>query len=140
LSNYGLSDGKLTFALFNTAHFIATPTYCADVVTGSATVTPGGLRYEHATGQFLQTVTILNKTTQAIAGPVALALKDLPAGVTVANASGATSCASTGQPFVVAGGGNGLGPGASITVTVAFEDPSFKPITWSAEVLSGSNP
>jgi hypothetical protein len=139
LGEYALSGGNLTFQFFNTAHYLATPNYCADDMTFAASVTPGGARYDHASGQFLQTVTIKNTSSQAIAGPVSLVLKNLPAGITAASPAGVTSCSTLGNPFVVLNGGGGLGPGASTTVTLAFHDPSFGAIGYTAGVLSGVN-
>jgi hypothetical protein len=137
LGEYALSGGNLTFQFFNTAHYLATPNYCADDMTFAASVTSGGARYDHASGQFLQTVTVKNTSSQAIAGPVSLVLKNLTTGVTVSNPAGVTSCSTVGNPYVVLNNGGGLAPGASTTVTIAFHDPSFAAIGYTSAVLSG---
>jgi hypothetical protein len=66
-------------------------------------------------------VTLTNTSGHALSGPLALVLEHLPAGVAVANATGAYR----GHPFVeVLGNGGSLTPHQHVTVTLRFLVPA----------------
>jgi hypothetical protein len=100
----------------------------------NVSVTSSGLLFSRVTQTFDSTFTITNTGTQAIAGPIQLVLTNLPAGVTVANATGATN----GNPFLTIPGLTSLAPSGSASVSVHFQNPSSQRITTSALVYSGS--
>ena len=66
-------------------------------VTAQTLITRGGLLFNRALNAFTQSVTVKNTGAQPIAGPVAVIVTALPAGVTLANASGITT---GGQPYL----------------------------------------
>lgn len=105
----------------------------ATLVTNVA-ITSTGLVFSRVTQTFNATFTIINKGTQTITGPIQLVLTNLPAGVTVANATGTTN----GNPFITIPNVAALGPGKSASVSVHFQDPSNQRITATPLVYSGS--
>ena len=108
-----------------------TPTFSD--VTGSFTVYRSGLALNRTTGQYSGTYRITNKTGAAITGPFHVELSGLPAGVTLANASGTRN----GKPYITAAATT-LAPGASVTVTTLFNNPSKVGINYSATIYSGT--
>ena len=80
-------------------------------------------------------LTITNKSSDRIDGPLTVVLGDLTPGVTLANATG--SC--NGIPAVVNVAPLGLDPGKSATVPVLLRNPSHKKIRFSATTLSTTN-
>jgi hypothetical protein len=59
---------------------------------------------------------------------------NLPAGITLANATGS----SNGNPFIAVPGADSLGSGQSATVTVQFRNPSNASITFTPIAFSGN--
>jgi hypothetical protein len=109
------------------------------VASPNVTVTKGGFRINHATGQWGQTVTLTNNGS-ALTGPLALVLDSLTSGVTLANADGVTSNVTpTGTPYVFAplDSFSQLGPGQSLTVTLEFNNPRNSAIVYAAQVYTG---
>lgn len=100
----------------------------------SVAVTSSGVLFSRVAGTFNATFTITNIGTTTITGPIQLVLTSLPAGVTVADATGTTS----GNPFLTIPGVASLAPGGSASVRVQFLDPSHERITTTALVYSGS--
>jgi hypothetical protein len=99
-------------------------------LTSDVRATHSGFRYNSARHVFVQTITITN--TSALMGPLELVLTNLSANVQLANASGTDS---NGDPYLaVSLPDNTLDVGASITITLEFTDPMFKPITYSTQV------
>jgi uncharacterized repeat protein (TIGR01451 family) len=78
----------------------------------------GHEEHHHEGGElFSQTITITNTSGHALLGPLALVLENLPAGVTLANASGRYQ----GNPYInVLRDGEVLEPGQSVTITLDF--------------------
>jgi hypothetical protein len=112
----------------------ADPDYLITYVSGTLTVSPGadvsgqvkvtasGLVYNRATGLFGGTITLTNTGPTALTGRLMVLLTGLPAGVTLANASGYTA---DGTPFLLVSlPNNSLAPGSSITFSVQFYNPS----------------
>jgi hypothetical protein len=100
-------------------------------VTGELRVVNQGALYLRGSRLWSGAVTITNPGTAAVSGPLQLVLQNLPAGVTVANADGTWN----GQPYLTIPGE--LAPGASATVNVLFQNPSFAAIQFTARVFSG---
>ncbi len=145
LGNNAVSQGRIAFfADFgspdnNFGFYLASPP-CAVDISSQVTVTRGGFLLNHATGQFSQVVSLKNSTGAAISGPIALLLENLSSDAALANASGSSTCASPGSPYIVVplGAGNSLAAGASMNVTLQFTDPSRGAITYSAAVVAGT--
>ena len=77
------------------------------------------------------TIAVTNPTTSVIAGPVKAELSGLPAGVTLANASGTHD----GVPFVRVS--TSLGAGATVTVPVSFSNPNNLFISYTEKTYAG---
>jgi len=109
----------------------------------NVTVSTTGLRPNHATGQFVQTVTITNTSpsNSNIPGPLSLALDSLGANATLVGAAGATSCTFPGgSPFVniPLGASGTLAPGESVSATLAFTNSTNAAFSYMPRVLAGS--
>jgi hypothetical protein len=105
----------------------------ATLVTNVA-ITSTGLVFSRVTQTFNATFTVMNTGAQTITGPIQLVLTNLPAGVTVANATGTTNS----SPFITIPNVANLGPGKSASVSVHFQDPSNQRIAATPLVYSGS--
>lgn len=109
-------------------------------VTASLQIEASGYRLNRATQRFVQTLTLRNASAQAIAGPVSLVLDALPAGVTLAGATGTTtSVAPLGSPFLGldVGADGALTPNETLTLNVEFANPANLSITYTPRVLAG---
>lgn len=84
----------------------------------------------HATETY---ITLRNISGQPIAGPLQVVLSSLTSGVTLTNASGNFG----GFPYITAGS-SVFGPNASVTVHLAFSNPSHKTITFTPLSYTGS--
>lgn len=107
------------------------PTY-ADV-TASVAITRSGITLGRVGGKYSGTVTVKNTSGAAITGPLHLVLQGLPSGVTLDNKSGMVD----GAPYLTLANTT-LAPGASVTVTTTFTNPSKVGIGYNAKLLSGS--
>jgi hypothetical protein len=113
---------------------------CADDATSRVNVTLGGFKQLGLTDQFAQVVTLTNNGATPQPGPLSLAIDNLSANATLANATGSTSCVGpAGRPYV-----NSfvtLAPGASVSLLLIFSDPTLTAISYLAtQVLAGPNP
>lgn len=100
------------------------------------TVTRGGFRFDHTLNRFVQLVTLTNNGS-AVTG-LYLALDNLPAGVTLANGSGITTCNSPlGDAFITATAGT-VQPSGRVAVTLQFLNPSMGAISYATRVLGGA--
>ncbi len=114
----------------------------SDVSTQTG-VTSTGFLYSRVTKLYSGSVTVTNNGA-ALTGPVSLALNNLPAGVSLADASGFYSApiiapsvigpAAAGAP-VIAASSTGLATGASVTIPVWFSNPSNALITFTSATL-----
>jgi len=102
-------------------------------VTGSAKLVQSGLKGNLITGKFTGTVTVTNTSAAPLAGPLQLRLDGLPSSVTLDNRSGMVD----GVPYITISSGN-LAPGAQLTVTTSFSNPSKTSITFTPKLFSGS--
>ena len=96
-------------------------TVLARNVTSQVRVSKSGLVYNRATQLFGGTITVTNTGTTNLIGTLEFEVTGLPAGVTLANASG---IAQDGNPYISINLANAvLAPGQSITFTVLFKNP-----------------
>jgi hypothetical protein len=112
---------------------------CSSDVTSQVAITFSGLTRNLATGQWNETVTLQNKGSAALAGPVALVLSTLSANATLVGGQGFTSCsAPSGQPYVTIPGGLNAGQSAPLTLTFTNSQAS-QGITFTPRVLAGGS-
>ena len=102
-------------------------------VTASVRTAVSGLVFARASGKWTGTVSITNTAGTALTGPLQIALKNLPAGVALSNASGSQG----GAPYITAAVAS-LAPGATITVPVSFTKTGTAAITYTTTVYSGN--
>ena len=102
-------------------------------VTASVRTAASGLVFARASGKWTGTVSITNTAGTALTGPLQIALKNLPVGVALSNASGNQG----GAPYLTAAVAN-LAPGATITVPVSFTKTGTAAITYTTTVYSGN--
>lgn len=100
-------------------------------VTNRLSVQRSGLVLNRATQTFNGTVTLTNTSGASIAGPLQLVFDDLPAGVTLTNATGTKN----GLPYLTVPAA--LTTGAQVNVPVQFSNPARVSITYTARVYSG---
>ncbi len=99
----------------------------------SAPAGGSGLSYNRVTQIYSGTLTVTNTGTQAIAGPIQILFTNLSTGVTLVNASGASS----GSPYLTASA-TPLVPNASVTVTVLFTNTGTARIGYTPRIYSGA--
>lgn len=114
---------------------------CADNVSAQIGVARSGFTLNRTTNRYVQRVTLTNKGTGPIAGPLALALDNLSSTARLANAVGSTACAVPVSPYVVVnvGADSVLSVGESASVTLEFSNPTNQSILYSTRVLSGTS-
>ena len=130
----GNVEGPKTAAEAST--FVQGP--CAANVTGSITVSRSGYEFNPGTRLFYQTVKLTNNSGTAITGPIDLVLDNLSSNATLSNEFGVTSCAAPlGSPYV-ANSTASLAPGATVSVSLEFSDPTKATTTYAARILAGA--
>jgi hypothetical protein len=100
-------------------------------------VTRLGFRKNLNTGRYFQTVTLKNNGAQPVPGPIMLVLNNLSPNATLYNSSGTTG--NPPAPYLsIAVGGDSLqlAPGASVSVTLEFTNPTNAGITYTTQVLA----
>ena len=134
--NLGFREAAKTTAEATTQVTLAT---CANDVSAQVQVTRSGFGFNLTTQRFVQTITLKNISNSVISGPLSLVLDNLSSNATLFNLSGNTACAAlAGSPFINLTGD--LNPGASVSVSLQFGNPTKAGITYAARVLSGSAP
>src|ERR1019366_5976556 len=111
------------FLALSTSNGVAVP--CASDVTSQVSVTSGGYRLNRTTGRFVQVLTLTNESAAIIPGPVSMALNYVSPNAAVFGRDGLTlDCGGPAFPYVdVNLGSSGVwAPGASVSVTLEFED------------------
>jgi hypothetical protein len=103
-------------------------------VTSSVSITSTGLSYSRSSKQYSGTFTITNTSSAALTAPLQLVLSNLPAGDTLANATG-TGAAG---PYITAVSGGSLAAGASVQVAVRIDAPQSAAPTFATLVYSGT--
>jgi len=104
----------------------------ADVST-SVKISLSPLSYNRVTGKFVGSVSFTNTSGAALNGPLQFVLKGLPAGVTLDNKSGDVG----GAPYVTLPNAS-LAPGATVTVTTTFTNPSKANVSFTPTLYSGT--
>jgi len=120
---------------FATAAKNSWPSYLASLATnvsGQVKVTQNGFARNHATGLWVATMTVKNTSASSIAGPIEVAMTNLTAGVTMTNSSGTFN----GSPYITVSAGP-LAPGASVSVSIQFSNPSNGFISYTPVSYSG---
>lgn len=102
-------------------------------VTASMTSYRSGLNLNRTTQQYAGTFSFTNKTASAISGPFQVELSSLPAGVNVANATGSHN----GVAYITTNAGS-ITPGATLTISLLFNNPSKAAIPYTAAMFSGA--
>ena len=114
---------------------------CASNVTQQVQVSLSGIRRNLVTGRWLQTVTLRNGGTSALAGPIALVFDNLSANATLFNPSGTTACAAPlGRAYVLVPAGTDqiLSPGETATANLEFVNAQASTaITYTPRILAG---
>jgi len=138
-ANVGTDTGVLT------VNFAGDATYLDSTASGSLTVSPSdvssqasvtssGLVYNRSTQLFGGTMTLTNTGTSTLDFSFEVVLTNLPAGVTLANASGYTA---DGDPYILVNlPGGALAPGQSVTFTVQFNNPSKTLLQYGATIFN----
>jgi predicted extracellular nuclease len=102
-------------------------------VSASMSTAASGLVLNRATQNFGGAFSFTNNTGAAIAGPFQIEFDNLPAGVTLANATGSHNGAPT-----LSSSAASLSPGQSITLTVSFKNPAKVSINYATKIFSGT--
>jgi parallel beta-helix repeat protein len=111
---------------------------CVPDVSAKTNVTRGGTRYSAGQKLFLQSDTLTNTGTTALAAPIYVAIDNLSSNATLANAAGTLACDLPASPYVLALSTGTLAPGASLPVQLQFNDPSLAAFTYTTRVLAGA--
>ncbi|QYF95872.1 ExeM/NucH family extracellular endonuclease [Massilia sp. PAMC28688] len=102
-------------------------------VTGGFAIQRSALALNRLTGKFSGTITLTNTTSAAISGPFQVQLKDLPAGITLDNATGSKD----GAPYITVNNAS-VAPGAKFTVSLVFSNPRKVPMSYTHTIYSGT--
>jgi hypothetical protein len=111
----------------------AKPAAAAVNVTALVKITSTSFVYSKSTKRYHSTVTVQNQTQQSIAAPLQLVLTNLPAGVTLFNATGTTG----GNPFTTIST-QSLAPGRSASIRIEIQAPSAAQISYTPAAYSGT--
>ncbi len=119
-------------------NYLLTPSgACAANVTSVVEVTRGGFRYNHSSSLFEQEVIVTNSSGSSIAGPISLALDNVPSNASLFGIAGDTLCNQPqGSPYINIATGP-LAAGASVTGVVEYIDTALTGITYNVRVLAG---
>lgn len=133
----GLSNGVIDFdvqadAIHGVRRTLTVTLPQLSDVTSSIVTTAYGLAYNRSTGKYSGNFVLTNAGSAPLSGPLHLELANLTPGVTLDNASGSHD----GAPYISTAGG--LAPGASVTVTLIFNNPSRGEIGYYAKILNGT--
>jgi predicted extracellular nuclease len=102
-------------------------------VTSGVKIAQSGLSANRLTGKYTGTVSFTNTTGAAINGPLQFVLQGLTAGVTLDNKSGDQN----GSPYVTLPG-TSIAPGATVSVTTTFTNPSRLTINYAPKLFTGT--
>ena len=110
-----------------------------EAAQSSLTVTRGPQRLVNsAQQQFLQTITVTNTGSSAVAAPINVVIENLPATATVSNSNGATGCTSPGSAFMTVLENGSLPARASVSVQVQIRDTQNSSLAYSTAVMAGA--
>ena len=102
-------------------------------ITAAASVASSGLTFNRTTQKYTGTFAFTNTGSSALNGPFQVVFGGLPAGVTLANASGTHA----GAGYVTVNAAS-LAPGATASFAVSFTNPSKVTINYSASIFAGN--
>jgi hypothetical protein len=102
-------------------------------ISAQVNVSTTGFVYSRVSQQYSATLTLTNTGGQTIAGPISVAFTNLPAGVTLVNATASIN----GSPYVQVLSSGSLTPGQAISVPLRFTNSSNVPITFTRVTYSG---
>jgi hypothetical protein len=106
-------------------------------VTSLVLVTPGGFVYNHTTQRVVQQVSLTNIGATVLPGSISLVLDSISSNASLFNQNGLTAVMPPlGSPYINVTGSS-LAPGASVTATLDFADPTKQVITYTPRVLAG---
>lgn len=106
----------------------------------AATVSRGGYSPKFGTKIYSQMVSVTYAGTTTLTGGLYYVITGLPAGVTVANATGATTCtAPAGSSYLTLSAGP-VAPGATLSLVVQFNDPSGAGISYTPIIVGAGRP
>ncbi|HSV14500.1 MAG TPA: choice-of-anchor Q domain-containing protein, partial [Tepidisphaeraceae bacterium] len=111
---------------------------CALDVTSAIRVTRGGLTLNPVTGRYAQTITLINTSSNTIAGSISLVLDSLSSNAALFNLTGTTDALESpaGSPYANVTSSS-LPAGGSVSFALQFTNPSHTVITYSTRVLAG---
>lgn len=101
--------------------------------TASFSIMRNGLAVNRITGKYSGTLSFTNKTAAPISGPFQVVFNGLTAGVTLDNKSGVQG----GYPYLTVSNGT-IAPGATVTVSMTFSNPSRAVVAYTPQIISGS--
>lgn len=102
-------------------------------VSGGFAVLRSGLVQNRITGKISGTVTVTNTSGAPLTGPFQFQFSNLSPGVTVDNASGTR----VGVPYITVANAS-IAPGAKVSFSVVFTNPTRGGITYTPKMLTGS--
>jgi hypothetical protein len=117
------------------------PMPLAGDVTAWVAVRRGKVHRNPHNGQYQQSVTLTNQATVPLQGPLALVLDKLPRTVRLLHRQGVTrSFAPLGSAYVDVGplAMEEFSAGASVTVVLAFSNPTRRGVRYVARVVAGT--
>jgi pimeloyl-ACP methyl ester carboxylesterase len=106
-------------------------------LTASLQITRSGFRVDRNTGAFVQTIQFTNSQAVPIIGPLYFTITGLAAGVSLINSGLTKSIPPPGSPYFGLSTPDGitLQPGASLSLTLQFLDPSRARIDYTPKVF-----
>lgn len=102
-------------------------------VSASFNIVRSAFVLSRATGQYGASLSLTNNSAAAVSGPFQVEISGLPAGVTLANASGVHN----GVPYITVNSAS-VAPGAKLSLTLVASNPNKVAINYSAAVYSGN--
>ena len=110
---------------------------CAVDVTSAIAITYSGITLNPTTRRYVQTVTLKNKTSSTITGPISFVLDQLTPGVTLDTPSGTTDLMlPSGSPYINAA--VNLASGQSTSIQLRFTNTGNVAFSYQARVLAGT--
>lgn len=100
-------------------------------VTSGVNFVKSSLTYHPVTKSYTGQIRVTNTGSTTLKLPLKIILENLPAGITLANASGSYY----GQPYVKVN--DSIAPGSSVFVQVRFTNPSNAPVTYTPSAYTG---
>jgi hypothetical protein len=105
----------------------------ADWMAGPVALSFGSITYNSKTNLYSETVTLTNKSSGTLTGPLSLELTNLLSGVVLTDATGTTSGNSC---IRFLSSRKTVKPGASVTITLTFTAASLSDIAFGTEVVA----